>query len=274
MKLRPRREPERTIVGYFASIVDAGRAVAAVAAAGLTPSALELVDRHVPAAVDAWKNMGLSADADVVLLARIDTPGAAGDDEAAAMLACFERRGRDVGGAVDRRTRRPTPSSPPAVWPTRPSSGSARCSPRTSASPAPPCPRCSPASRRPAGRHDTHDRQHRPRRRRQPAPAADHPGRRRGRARAGAGGLRRDHRRRPRAGRHRHRRARRRPAQARRPRARALRRSSRCSARSRPRSTRTASSTRARPSERRPAPAPGVLLPDARAAGGPIRCPP
>jgi glycolate oxidase len=93
VRLRPLREPERTIAGYFDSVVDAGRAVTAVAAAGLTPSALELVDRHCLRAVDAWKNMGLSADAAVVLLGRVDTPGAAGDAEAAEMLACFERSG-------------------------------------------------------------------------------------------------------------------------------------------------------------------------------------
>jgi len=93
VRLRPLREPERTIAGYFDSVVDAGRAVTAVAAAGLTPSALELVDRACLAAVDAWKNMGLSADAEVVLLGRVDTPGAAGDAEAAAMLAAFEGAG-------------------------------------------------------------------------------------------------------------------------------------------------------------------------------------
>src|SRR4051812_25910076 len=73
--------------------VAGGRAVPAVAAAGLTPSALELVDRECLRAVDAWKNMGLSADAAVVLLGRVDTPGAAGDAEAAAMLGCFEGAG-------------------------------------------------------------------------------------------------------------------------------------------------------------------------------------
>ncbi|WP_222266037.1 FAD-binding oxidoreductase [Modestobacter marinus] len=93
VRLRPLREPERTIAGYFDSVVDAGRAVTAVAAAGLTPSALELVDRQCLAAVDAWKNMGLSADAEVVLLGRVDTPGAAGDAEATAMLAAFEGAG-------------------------------------------------------------------------------------------------------------------------------------------------------------------------------------
>ena len=93
VRLRPLREPERTIAGYFDSVVDAGRAVTAVAAAGLTPSALELVDKACLLAVDAWKNMGLSTDANVVLLGRVDTPGAAGDAEAAAMLAAFEGAG-------------------------------------------------------------------------------------------------------------------------------------------------------------------------------------
>ncbi|MBB4932960.1 glycolate oxidase [Lipingzhangella halophila] len=93
VRLRPKREPEHTIVGSFASVVDAGHAVAAVAAAGLTPSALELVDRHCLAAVDEWKNMGLSVDGDVVLLGRTDLPGQAGEHEADAMLACFEKSG-------------------------------------------------------------------------------------------------------------------------------------------------------------------------------------
>ncbi|MFF7333879.1 FAD-linked oxidase C-terminal domain-containing protein [Streptomyces sp. NPDC008150] len=93
VRLRPRREPEHTVAGYFSSIVDAGRAVAAVAAAGVTPSALELVDRHCLAAVDAWKNMGLSTEAEVVLLGRSDAPGAAGEAEAEAMRACFAGAG-------------------------------------------------------------------------------------------------------------------------------------------------------------------------------------
>ncbi|SEK20106.1 glycolate oxidase [Blastococcus sp. DSM 46786] len=93
VRLRPLRDPERTVAGYFDSVVAAGEAVTAVAAAGLTPSALELVDRHCLAAVDAWKNMGLSDDAEVVLLGRVDTPGAAGDAEAERMLAAFEGAG-------------------------------------------------------------------------------------------------------------------------------------------------------------------------------------
>ena len=93
VRLRPQRHPEHTVAGYFESTVDAGRAVTAVATAGLRPSALELIDRHCLAAVDEWKQMNLSVDANVVLLGRTDAPGAAGDDEADAMVACFEKAG-------------------------------------------------------------------------------------------------------------------------------------------------------------------------------------
>jgi glycolate oxidase len=93
VRLRPRRDPEHTVAGYFSSIVAAGRAVEAVAAAGLIPSALELVDHQCLVAVDDWKHMGLSAEAEVVLLGRTDAIGPAGEYEADTMLACFERAG-------------------------------------------------------------------------------------------------------------------------------------------------------------------------------------
>ncbi|HEY0807377.1 MAG TPA: FAD-binding protein, partial [Pseudonocardiaceae bacterium] len=93
LRLRGQRAPERTVAGYFSSIVAAGEAAAAIVASGVVPSALELVDRHGLRAVDAWKHMGLSVDADVVLLGRTDAPGATGEHEADTMLACFERAG-------------------------------------------------------------------------------------------------------------------------------------------------------------------------------------
>jgi glycolate oxidase len=93
VRLRPAAPPARTVAGYFSSIVDAGTAVRAIAEAGLTPAALELVDRHCLRAVDDWKNMGLSVDADVVLLGRIDDPDTAGQTAVTAMLRCFEGAG-------------------------------------------------------------------------------------------------------------------------------------------------------------------------------------
>ncbi|WP_422748872.1 FAD-binding oxidoreductase [Mycobacterium sp. WMMD1722] len=93
VKLRPLQAAQRTVAGYFDSLVDAGRAVSAVAEAGLTPSALELVDRQCLLAVDAWKKMGLSVEANVVLLGRIDTPDPAGKQEAQTMRSCFDAAG-------------------------------------------------------------------------------------------------------------------------------------------------------------------------------------
>ena len=82
----------RTVVGAFDSLVAAGEAVAAVAASGVTPAALELVDRYCLRAVDEWKNMGLADAGDVLLLGRTDTPG---DGDAVALQAAF-----DVAGAT------------------------------------------------------------------------------------------------------------------------------------------------------------------------------
>ncbi|MEV6757532.1 FAD-linked oxidase C-terminal domain-containing protein [Streptomyces sp. NPDC051214] len=93
VRLRPLPPPAVTVAGHFGSVVDAGAAVRAVAEAGLTPSALELIDRHCLRAVDAWKNMGLSLDADVVLLGRIDEPGEIGAAQAERMVDCFRGAG-------------------------------------------------------------------------------------------------------------------------------------------------------------------------------------
>jgi glycolate oxidase len=93
VRLLGARQHERTIVGYFDSVVDAGHAVRLVSEAGIVPSALELVDQHCLAAVDAWKNMGLSAEANALLLGRVDEPGEGGDETAERMAECFRQGG-------------------------------------------------------------------------------------------------------------------------------------------------------------------------------------
>ena len=74
-----------TIVGAFGGLVDAGEAVSLITRRGLTPSVLELLDRACLTAVEEWKHLGLAADAAALLLARVDTPGDTGRDEAAAL---------------------------------------------------------------------------------------------------------------------------------------------------------------------------------------------
>ncbi len=94
LRLRPALTgTPRTVVGAFDSLVDAGQAVALVTRRGLVPSALELLDRECLQAVEEWKHLGLEADAAALLLARVDTPGQAGDDEAQALVDSFTAAG-------------------------------------------------------------------------------------------------------------------------------------------------------------------------------------
>lgn len=91
LRLRPALSgTPRTVVGAFSNLVDAGRAVAEVTRRGLTPSAFELLDRACLQAVEEWKHLGLEAEAEALLLARVDTPGEGGAQEADAVVAAFE----------------------------------------------------------------------------------------------------------------------------------------------------------------------------------------
>ena len=86
MSLRPLggRE-ERAVVGSFASLEAAGGAVAAISAAGIVPSALELIDEMCVRAVDDWQHLGLPHGVAALLLATVDEPGATGAGVAASI---------------------------------------------------------------------------------------------------------------------------------------------------------------------------------------------
>ena len=94
LRLRPARlGTPRTVVGAFADLVTAGQAVAQITRRGLTPAALELLDRVCLQAVEDWKHLGIEADAEALLLARVDTPGDAGAAEAADIAAAMAEAG-------------------------------------------------------------------------------------------------------------------------------------------------------------------------------------
>ena len=106
LRLRPALTgTPRTIVGAFGDLVTAGEAVSLITRRGLTPSVLELLDRACLTAVEEWKHLGLEADAAALLLARVDTPGDSGNEEADALAAAMADAGRAVGDAVHRRRR-------------------------------------------------------------------------------------------------------------------------------------------------------------------------
>lgn len=89
---------ERAIIGYFRSLSDAGRAVAAVSADGIVPSALELIDRTCLHAVAQWQGWDLPEGAAALLLAKVDEPGSTGADLADRIAAHFAAAG---GAAVE-----------------------------------------------------------------------------------------------------------------------------------------------------------------------------
>jgi glycolate oxidase len=94
LRLRPAPAgTPRTIVGAFGDLVTSGQAVSLITGRGLTPSVLELLDRACLEAVEDWKHLGLHADANVLLLARADTPGESGKAEADALAATMTDAG-------------------------------------------------------------------------------------------------------------------------------------------------------------------------------------
>ncbi|MDO9396408.1 MAG: FAD-linked oxidase C-terminal domain-containing protein, partial [Herbiconiux sp.] len=84
---------ERAVVGSFGSLEAAGRAVAAISAAGIIPSALEIVDSICLRAVEEWQGLGLPQGADTLLLAKVDEPGAVGEERASTVAALMAEAG-------------------------------------------------------------------------------------------------------------------------------------------------------------------------------------
>jgi glycolate oxidase len=66
--LLPAPASGNTGVAYFASLADAGRAVAAVIGGGLVPATLEFLDRQCIGAVEAYAGLGLRTDAGALLM--------------------------------------------------------------------------------------------------------------------------------------------------------------------------------------------------------------
>jgi glycolate oxidase len=89
LRLRPAPPPRQTLLAFFAAVDAAGDAVAGIAAAGLDPVTLELMDRFTIGAVDDMHGLGLDREAAAMLMVESDLPGAAAAAELeAAEAAC------------------------------------------------------------------------------------------------------------------------------------------------------------------------------------------
>jgi glycolate oxidase len=101
LRLRPAPPPKLTLLGFFATVHDAGRAVAGITAAGLVPVTLELMDRFTIRAVDAALRVGLPDDAGAMLLIESDAGVGAADELDRAEAACRAAGATDVARAAD-----------------------------------------------------------------------------------------------------------------------------------------------------------------------------
>jgi glycolate oxidase len=77
LRLRPAPPPRSTMLAFFPTLESAGDAVAGIAAAGLSPVTLELLDRFTIGAVDDMHQLGLDRTAAAMLMVESDMPGAA-----------------------------------------------------------------------------------------------------------------------------------------------------------------------------------------------------
>ena len=101
LRLRPAPPPKLTLLGFFATVHDAGRAVAGITAAGLVPVTLELMDRFTIRAVDAALRVGLPEDAGAMLMIESDAGPGAADELDRAEAACRAAGATEVTRAAD-----------------------------------------------------------------------------------------------------------------------------------------------------------------------------
>jgi glycolate oxidase len=102
LRLRPAPPPRSTMLAFFPTLESAGDAVAAIAAAGLSPVTLELLDRFTIGAVDDMHELGLDRTAAAMLMVESDMPGSAATDELErAEAACRTAGATDVIRAAD-----------------------------------------------------------------------------------------------------------------------------------------------------------------------------
>jgi len=102
VRLLPLPPAKLTLIAFFATVHDAGEAVAGITAAGVVPVTLELMDAFTIAAVEDVHHLGLDLTAGAMLMVESDLGGAAAEAQlAVAEAACTAARATSVLRAAD-----------------------------------------------------------------------------------------------------------------------------------------------------------------------------
>ncbi len=97
LRLMPLPEAKRTMLALFDSLEAASKTVSAIIAAGIIPSALEMMDNLLIRAAEDFTQVGLPTDAAAMLLIEVDGAKAALDAEVAAIQkVCDQEGAREV----------------------------------------------------------------------------------------------------------------------------------------------------------------------------------
>jgi glycolate oxidase len=93
VRLLPRAEAIVTLLAIFDGVRQASQAVSAIVAAGILPSALEMIDKKTMNAVEAYVHAGYPADAGAALIIEVEGLREETDEQAAAARAVCEEQG-------------------------------------------------------------------------------------------------------------------------------------------------------------------------------------
>jgi glycolate oxidase len=106
LRLMPIPREASTLLASFASVDDASATVAAVIAAGIVPAAIEMMDRDIIHAVEAYIHAGYPLDAEAVLVIELDGDARTVGVETERIRAiCDAHRAKEVRSARDEEER-------------------------------------------------------------------------------------------------------------------------------------------------------------------------
>ena len=93
VRLLPQPATKRVLLAAFPTVVDAGRAVSAVIAAGIVPAGLEMMDQLATRAVEDFVHAGYPTEAAAMLLCELDGEAAVVADDTRQVEALFREHG-------------------------------------------------------------------------------------------------------------------------------------------------------------------------------------
>ncbi len=103
VRLLPKPQATRTMLGIFGSMDDACDAVSTIVRAGIVPAALEMMDDVTVSAVEASVHAGYPLDAEAVLLIELDGEAATVEAQGASIREiCSAHHAREVRTATDK----------------------------------------------------------------------------------------------------------------------------------------------------------------------------